>query len=95
MKELCDSSPYQITPERKNKWKRLFSSRQTRKRAQLCSPSAHTSSFFYDSDQSSQSTDDNQNNVDYFDFSFLEEWFFLFLLTLHSSSFSEPFPDIS
>lgn len=61
-----------IPQSSKNKWKRLFKSRISRKHSQLTQADPEDPVAEFESDRSSQSTNDIQNNIDYFDFSFIE-----------------------
>jgi hypothetical protein len=73
MKELWRGGSSNATGSaKKGKWKRLFKSRVGRK----CSISSDLAEEYLDLesdfDKTSQTTNDLQNNVDYFDFTFVE-----------------------
>lgn len=72
MKDVEPVADFQLTQARKHKWKRLFKSRLSRKLSQLTQDGSEDPLLEFESDRSSQSTNDIQNNVDYFDFSFIE-----------------------
>jgi hypothetical protein len=72
MKDAETATDLHLTQSRKNKWKRLFKSRISRKHSQLTQIDPEDPVAELESDRSSQSTNDIQNNVDYFDFSFIE-----------------------
>ena len=73
MKDLLPICESQLTQSRKNKWKRLFKSRITRKLSQQTQADPFDTMVEFESDRLPQSTNDIQNNVNYyFDFSFIE-----------------------
>lgn len=71
MKE-CWPGETPISPARREKWRRLFKNRLTRKQSARSETASSELAAEFESDQSSQSTNELQNNVDYFDFSFVE-----------------------
>ena len=57
---------------RRDKWRAVFKRRLQRQFSQRSETSDHSLQE-WDSDRASQTTSEQQNNVDYFDFSFIEE----------------------
>lgn len=58
--------------QRRDKWRAVFKRRVQRQFSQR-SEQSDSSLQEWDSDRASQTTNEPQNNVDYFDFSFVEE----------------------